>query len=294
MNKKFLLTIFAILTIAAPALAGDVLWFWGHNGFDGDGHADLQALLEAEGATFDSDGSAILPVLDSYGLIFISMPGMYDAADYFTPDEKVRLNSWLGVGSHRVVMIGEWDGFYPGQDVMEDLLASIGNPIVFVPGAYDSGCGHINGPLGDPDPLTDGLDHVHYAYTSTWDPAFGVPLAYPEDTAAPGPYIVSNGTDIPCIVGIGDSNATSDLCGQLNAIGGDADTMEFHRRLYNITCSGEIQWACCLPSGNCVMLTEGDCADANGTFYMGLACDEVVCYTATEKASWGSLKTEYR
>ncbi len=248
----------------------------------------------AEGATFDVNSDPTLPPLGSYGLVFIVMPGFYDASDFFTAAEKAALSTWLNVGSHRVVMIGEWEGFYNGQAVMEDLLAAIGNPIVYVPGAWDSGCTHCAGPLGDPDPLTNGLDHVCYAYTATWDPAFGVPLAYPENPNAPGPYIVSNGTDIPCIVGIGDGNVINDLCGHIAAIGGDEDSKEFHRRLYNITCAGEIQWACCLPSGNCVLLTEEDCSDANGIFHMGLACDEVICYTSTERESWGSLKANFR
>jgi len=42
-----------------------------------------------------------------------------------------------------------------------------------------------------------------------------VPLAYPEDPVAPGPWIVSNGTNILCIVGIGDQNALTDACGYM-------------------------------------------------------------------------------
>ena len=116
-------------------------------------------------------------------LIFISLPGFFDGSDFFTADEKARLNAWLAVGSNRIVPIGEWDGFYSGQAVMEDLLAAIGNPIVFTPGAYDSGCGHCDGTV-TADPVVLGLDHVCYAFTATWDPSFGAPVAYAEDPAA--------------------------------------------------------------------------------------------------------------
>ena len=294
MRKLSIITLVAVSMVASLAMAGDVLWFYGHNGFDGEGHDSIQALLEAEGAVFDIQDTAPLPPLGSYGLVFIVMPGFYDAADFFTADEKNRLNDWLTVGSHRVVMIGEWEGFYNGQAVMEDLLAAIGNPIEYVPGAWDSGCTHCDGPLGDPDPLTDGLSHVCYAFTATWDPAVGVPLAYPESVDAPGPYIVSNGTDIPCIVGIGDGNVINDLCGHIAQIGGDADSMEFHRRLYNITCAGELQWACCLPTGDCVLLTEGDCANLEGIYYAGMDCSEVDCVVGTELKSWSTIKQQYR
>ncbi len=294
MKKLSIITLAAISMVASLAMAGDVLWFYGHNGFDGEGHADIQALLESEGAIFDLQDMAPLPDLGSYGLIFIVMPGFFDATDFFTADEKERLNDWLTVGSRRVVMVGEWDGFYGGQAVMEDLLAAIGNPIEYVPGAWDTGCSHCSGALGNPDPLTDGLSHVCYAYTATWDPAAGVALAYPEAANAPGPYIVSNGTDIPCIVGIGDGNVTNDLCGHISQAGGDMDSMEFHRRLYNITCAGEVQSACCLPNGSCVLLTDEDCADLGGVFYPELDCGDVECAVGTENSTWSTLKEQYR
>ncbi len=295
MMKHILTTLALVAVLTASAGAGDVLWFLGHSGYD-EGHTNIQALLEAEGATFDVQLTAPLPSLDNYGLIFICLPGFTDPTDFFTADEKARLSSWLSLGSHRVVLLGEWDGFYQGQAVMEDLLAAIGNPIVFVPGAYDSGCNHCGGPLGDPDPLTDGLDHVCYAFTGTWDPSYGVPLAYCEDSSAPGPWLVSNGTDIPCIVGIGDSNATTDLCPDHIGMSGDSDSMEFHRRLYNITCAGEEQWACCLPNHECVLLTREDCDQVGGTWFIDQLCSEVECddYTPTEESTWGRIKDVFR
>jgi hypothetical protein len=292
--KKILIAAALIATLATSAQAGDVLWYLGHAGND-EGHADIVALLSAEGAVVDVVSSDPLPDLSSYTLVFLSLPGFFDAGAFFSADEKARINSWLAVGSHRIVPIGEWDGFYAGQDVMEDLLAAIGNPIVFVPGAWDASCGHCAGPLGDPDPITAGLSHVCYAFTATWDPSFGVPLAYPEDPAAPGPYIVSNGTDVPCIVGIGDANITSDPCGYLSAAGGDADTKTFHQRLYQITCAGEPQFACCLSTGECQLLTEADCMAAGGAFHPEMGCNETLCRpTATEGKSWGTVKTIFK
>ena len=50
MKKLSIITLVAVSMVASLAMAGDVLWFYGHNGFDGEGHDDIQALLEAEGA----------------------------------------------------------------------------------------------------------------------------------------------------------------------------------------------------------------------------------------------------
>jgi hypothetical protein len=292
--KKILFVFALTVSLASGARAGDILWFLGHSGYD-EGHTQIEALLNGISGGVDVSNGPLLPVLDQYSLIFIVMPGFFNAGDFFTGPEKDQLNDWLALGSHRVVMVGDWDGFYQGQDVMNDLLAAIGNPIVFDPGAFDSSCGHCNGPMGDPDPLTAGLGHICYAFTPTWDPAFGVPLAYPEDPAAPGPWIVSNGTDIPCIVGIGDQNAITDPCGYVNPGGGDADTKTFVERLYQITCAGEELFACCLPDGSCQVTTEADCGALGGTYFPGLPCNEVECpATPTVESSWGSIKTQFR
>jgi hypothetical protein len=295
MRKLTALILCVAVMTAASAFAGDVLWYYGHNGNDGEGHTDIVALLSAEGAVVDIDNSPVLPALGSYTLIFINTPGFFDPTDFFSAAEKAALASWLTVGSHRVVMVGEWDGFYAGQAVMEDLLAAIGNPIVYVPGAWDSGCAHCSGPLGDPDPLTAGLSHVCYAFTATWQAGIGVPLAYPESPNAPGPYIVSNGTDIPCIVGLGDANIVNDLCGHLNAVTGDADSREFARRLYTVTCAGEELWGCCLPDASCQLLTESDCLQASGLWFNGMLCSDLDCESiSTEKSSWSTIKARFQ
>lgn len=293
--KRLSIALLLIAVLTATASAGDVLWFTGHSGLD-EGHANIQALLEAEGAVFDVVSSGSLPTLDDYTLVFICMPGFLDPSDYFSATEKAALNTWLALGSHRVVMLGDWDGWYGGQAVMEDLLAAIGNPIVYQPGSWDSGCDHCSGPLGAPDPLTSGLSHVCYGLTATWNPAFGVPLAYPEDSAAPGPYIVSNGTDIPCIVGIGDSNVTTDLCASHIGPGGDADSQEFHRRLYHITCAGEVLSACCIGE-RCSLLTEEDCLVLGGVFHPEYSsCSPNPCdgSTPVEPSTWGTIKAVFR
>lgn len=233
--KRILPAILLSVMLAGSASAGDVLWYLGHSGHD-EGHTQIVNLLATQGATVDVSSAYPIPILNPYRLVFIVMPGFFNPIDYFDAVEKARINAWLVDPNHRIVMVGDWDGFYQGQDVMNDLLAAIGNPIVFDPGAYDSGCDHCAGPLGAPDPLTAGLAHVCYAFTPTWDPAFGVPLAYPE-SAAPGPYLVSNGTDVPCITGIGDSNIITDLCSPLD--GGDPDSETFAKRLYTIQCTGD-------------------------------------------------------
>jgi hypothetical protein len=293
--KTLLAALLLTSFVTVSASAGDVLWFTGHSGFD-EGHTNIQTLLEAEGAVFDVVSAGALPALGDYTLIFICMPGFFDPTDFFSSSEKADLSSWLALGSHRVVLLGDWEGWYGGQDVMEDLLAAIGNPIVYEPGAYDTGCDHCSGPLGAPDPLTSGLTHVCYALTATWNPAFGVALAYPEASSAPGPYIVSNGTDTPCIVGIGDSNVTTDLCPSHIGMGGDADSQEFHRRLYHITCSGEELFVCCIEE-RCSLLTEADCLASGGEFHAEwTTCTPNPCVgsTAVEKSTWGWIKNTFR
>ena len=292
--KKLSIALLLTALLTASASAGDVLWFTGHSGFD-EGHTNIQTLLEAEGAVFDVVSAGSLPTLGDYTLIFICMPGFLDPTD-FSAAEKAALNSWLALGSHRVVMLGDWDGFYGGQDVMEDLLAAIGNPIVYQPGSWDGGCDHCSGPLGAADPLTSGLSHICYGLTATWNPAFGVALAYPEDASAPGPYIVGNGTDIPCIVGIGDSNVTTDLCDSHIGAAGDGDSMEFHRRLYQITCAGEEQLVCCIEE-RCTLLTEADCLATGGVFhpeYSSCSPNPCVGGTPVEPSTWGTIKTVFR
>jgi hypothetical protein len=285
---------FLVTAGVGAAQAADVLWFLGHSGYD-EGHTQIFNLLQTtEGATIDEVTTTPLPTLTGYNLIFIVMPGFTNGSDYFTADEKARLNAWLTLGSHRVVMVGDWDGFYNGQAVMNDLLAAIGNPIVFVPGAYDSGCGHCLGPMGVADPLTAGLAHLCYGLTPTWDPTYGAPLAYPEDPSAPGPWVVSNGTNIPCIVGIGDQNGLTDPCGYMQYGGGDSDSQTFARRLYRVTCAGDPQWACCLPDGTCQMLTQADCARLYGTWYNNSNCSQIQCAPVpVETGSWGHIKSRF-
>jgi len=288
-----LLSVFTVIGFTNVQASGDVLWFSGHSGFDSDGHEDLRVLLEAEGANFQANNMLTLPLLHSYSLIFLMMPGAFDENAFFSTDEKSRLNEWLSVESHRLVLIGEFLGYYPGYRVMEDLFRSIGNPITFVDGVWDAGCLRCRSIVGQSDPLTTGLNHVCYAYCGVWDPSFGVPLVYPEDRTAPGPFIISNGTDIPCIIGISDSNSTTDLCGQLGS-SGDTNTKNFHRRLYNLTCSGEEKHPCCRPSGHCIKLTESDCLADGGISMPGTACNGGPCVTTVDNSSWSAIKVMYR
>jgi hypothetical protein len=232
--KTLLVALALSAACVGPAAAGDVMWYLGHSGYD-EGHSQVDAFLTTQGATMDVVSTTPMPTLAGYRLLFVLMPGFFNGADFFTGPEKAMLATWLTDANHRVVMVGDWDQFYHGQAVMNDLLAAIGNPIIFAPGAYDIGCGHCAGAMGSPDPTTAGLGHICYGLTPTWDPAHGVPLAYPE-SPAPGPWVVSNGTDTPCIVGIGDQNAITDPCGYMVS---DANTKEFVKRLYTIQCSGK-------------------------------------------------------
>lgn len=222
---------------AGPARAGDVLFYSGHAGLD-EGHTQFAALIAGEGGSVDFSSAAVLPGLGGYRLVLISVPGYGDPAAFFSAAEKAALVAFLADGNHKVVCIGEWDGFYgAGQAVMVDLIAAIGGGtgISFLPNVFDSGCNAYGcgGTLGA-SPLVAGLGHVCKAATSTWNPGAGGSVAFPVE-APNSPWIVDNGTNIPCIVGIGDSNTLSDGCNHLT----DADTREFARRLYTLQCSGD-------------------------------------------------------
>ncbi len=238
--------------LAGPAAAQtDVLFYSGHSGY-ADTHTQFGAIMNGLGANFVTDSSPTLPAdLSPYQLILISVPGWSDPNDYFGAGEVAQLNAFLADDAHRVVLIGEWDGFYgQGQQVLEQLAADLGGVLSFSPGVYDNGCyAYQCAATNTSDPLVDGLSGLCKAATSVWD--LGTPVSYPvENTILP--FVVSNGTDVPCIVGIGDSNVLSDPCNHL----ADPNTLEFARRLYLVTCSGE-------P-------------------------------TATENTTWGAVKANFR
>ena len=221
-------------TLAVPATAGDVLFDHGHGGLN-EGHTTLAGIYNGLGANFVVDAGATLPGdLSPYQLIFISVPGWQNSNDYFSAAEKAQLNAFLTDAANRVVLIGEWDGFYgDGQQVLEDLAAALGGVLSFSPGVYDSGCYAYNCDASNTDdPIVDGLSGLCKAATAAWD--LGTPVSYPVENPDL-PWVVSNGTDLPCIIGIGDSNTLSDPCDHLS----DADTYEFARRLYLINCAGD-------------------------------------------------------
>jgi hypothetical protein len=231
-----------VSAFAVPvAQAGDVLFYYGHAGLN-EGHTQLAALIAVEGGTVDFDASATLPTLtgSDYNLVFISVPGLGDSGALFSAGEKADIISWQAETlAHRLVLIGEWDGFYgAGQAVLIDLVNDVngGTGIAFIPGVYDSGCNAYScgGALGT-DPLVTGLDHVCKAATAVWDEGSGAEIAFPVENTI-DPWIVGNGTLNPCIIGIGDSNLLSDGCSHLLT---DADSAEFARRLYTIDCAGD-------------------------------------------------------
>lgn len=222
---------------AGSGHAGDVLFYYGHGGLD-EGHTTFSALIAAEGGSVDFNNNVTLPSLAGYRLVLISVPGWADPGAFFSAAEKAALNLFLADPNHKVVAIGEWDGFYGiGQAVLIDLVSAIGGGtgIAFEPGVFDGGCFAYScaGALGA-SPLVSGLTHVCKAATATWIPGTGGSVAFTVD-APTKPWVVDNGTDVPCIVAIGDSNTLSDGCGHLS----DADTEEFARRLYTIRCSGD-------------------------------------------------------
>jgi hypothetical protein len=110
MRTKLLTFALSLAVLCTPsAFAGDVLWFLGRSGAD-EGHVQVVNLLQnEEGAIVDVVGTTPLPTLDGYTLIFIVMPGFTNPSDFFSADEKARLNTWLLDPTHRVVMVGDWD-----------------------------------------------------------------------------------------------------------------------------------------------------------------------------------------
>jgi len=240
--KNFAMMLGALIVAGAlvgSAQAGDALFYYGHAGLN-EGHTQFAGVIAADGGTLDFDNSATLPTLvgSTWNLVVISVPGLGNPSDVFSNAEKTDISTWLAQTlSHRLVLIGEWDGFYgAGQAVLIDLVNAVGGGtgISFIPGAYDCDCFSYNcaGALGA-DPLVAGLDHVCRACTAIWNPGAGGSVAFTVESPD-NPWIVSNGTVSPCIVCIGDSNTLSDGCGHL----GDADTAEFARRLHAITCAG--------------------------------------------------------
>ncbi|MBD3337429.1 MAG: hypothetical protein GF355_18095 [Candidatus Eisenbacteria bacterium] len=223
-----------------PASA-DTLFYFGHGGLN-EGHTQLAALYAQNdcGGQFVLNSDATLPTLmgSDYNLVFISVPGLLSPTAYFSAAEKQDISDWLNdSGLHRLVLIGEWVDFYgDGSQVLIDLINDIGvGGMAFLPGGFDLGCYAYNcdGNLGV-DPLVDGLDHVCKAATSVWDEGGGAPVAYPFENPN-DPWVISNGTDIPCLVALGDSNTLSDGCDHLS----DPDTAEFALRLCTINCSGD-------------------------------------------------------
>jgi len=221
---------------AAPAQA-NTLFYYGHGGLN-EGHTQLAGLYATAGCggRFDENADAVLPGLAGYNLVFISVPGWLAPGDFFSAAEKGALAAWLLDGRHRLVLIGEWDGFYgAGAAVLIDLINTLGvGGMAFLPNVFDSGCSAYGCASGlGVDPLVAGLTHVCKAATSTWNPGGGSSVAFPVE-APVDPFIISNGTNIPCIIGIGDSNVLSDGCNHLS----DADTREFALRMCRINCEG--------------------------------------------------------
>jgi hypothetical protein len=238
--RKLLLSVSALLLVggafAVPAQA-DTLFYFGHAGLN-EGHTQLAQLYAMNqcGGQFVLNSDATLPVLATYNLVFISVPGLGDPNAFFSAAEKAALQAFLLSNQHRLVLIGEWDGFYgQGQQVLIDLINSIGvGGMAFIPGVFDSGCGACGGTLGT-DPLVLGLNHVCHAATAVWNEGGGTAVAFPNENPN-DPWVIANGTNVPCIVGIGDSNVLSDNCAHLN----DADTRTFALRLCTLNCEGEV------------------------------------------------------
>jgi hypothetical protein len=240
--NKLLLHASALLLVggafAVPAQA-DTLFYHGHSGLN-EGHTQLAALYAQNqcGGDFVFNSDPLLPDLGGYNLVFISVPGFSNPNAFFSDAEKTAITTWLQSTQHRIVLIGEWDGFYgEGQQVLIDLINDIGvGGMAFIPGSFDSGCSaySCDGTLGV-DPLVTGLDHVCKAATAVWNEGGGAAVAWPFENGS-DPWVISNGTNIPCIVGIGDSNTLSDGCNHL----ADGDTAAFALRLCTINCEGVV------------------------------------------------------
>lgn len=239
--KKFAKVLGALLVAGAltiSAAQADTLFYYGHAGLN-EGHSQLEALYAANGCggSFVYNADATLPALGSYSLIFISVPGLGDPGAFFSAAEKAALNGHL-LGGGRLVLIGEWDGFYgAGQAVLIDLSASLcAGGLEFIPGIYDSGCDAYGcAATFGVDPLVDGLSELCKAATAVWDPGTGTACAFPiENTTSP--FVIRNGTEDCCLIGIGDSNVLSDGCSHLLS---SSDTATFALRICTLDCAGD-------------------------------------------------------
>jgi len=193
-----------------------VLFYCGNGGICGEGLAEITALYTAFGAspvdqltTFPSD-------LSIYRLIFLVNP-----TTSFSGSQVTALSGFLSRGllnSGRLVVVGDWGGFWPGAAVANALLAALGVPITFNTDMVDCGCDNFT-PNISKDRLTrqippHGEPGLEFACTATLNLGSGAKkLAgtitgnQPFVAVHPASRLIRGD-----VVVIGDSNMITDLC----------------------------------------------------------------------------------
>jgi hypothetical protein len=107
-----------------------------------------------------------------------------------------------------------------------------------------------------------------------------------------GTYTAAGGEDHIVIGNFHDDATTSFQLGPGNWAGGSYYFVDD----VSVEVEQQVDQACCLPDGSCVLTTQGECQLAGGTpLGAGTNCDSNPCgATAARTLGWGRLKTIYR
>lgn len=193
-----------------------VLFYCGNGGICSEGLTEIKALYTAFGAspvdqltTFPSD-------LSIYRLIFLVNP-----TTSFSSSQVTALSGFLNRGllnSGRLVVVGDWSGFWPGAAVANALLSALGVPISFNTDMVDCGCDNFT-PNISKDRLTrqippHGEPGLEFACTATLTLGSGAKKLAGTITGNQ-PFVAVH----PAfrlirgdVVVVGDSNMITDLC----------------------------------------------------------------------------------
>lgn len=106
-----------------------------------------------------------------------------------------------------------------------------------------------------------------------------------------GTYTAAGGEDHIVIGNFHDDGSTSFQLGPGNWAGG----CNYFVDDVSVEVEQQVDQACCLPSGSCSLMTQGECTLAGGTpLGVGTNCNPDPCGpTGTRRSSWGAVKTIY-
>lgn len=193
-----------------------VLFYCGNGGMCQEGLTEIKALYTAFGASPVDQLTTFPTDLSIYRLIFLVNP-----TTSFSSGQVTALSGFLSGGllnSGRLVVVGDWGGFWPGASVANALLSALGVPITFNADMVDCGCENFT-PNISKDRLTrqippHGEPGLEFACTATLNLGSGAKkLAgtitgnQPFVAVHPASRLIRGD-----VVVVGDSNMITDLC----------------------------------------------------------------------------------